>query len=264
VAEALARARPRLGAFGAEVHYFPTVGSTNDVALALASAGARTGVVVLADEQSSGRGRRGRTWFSPPGTGLYVSVVLAAPAASPADRASSLLTLAIGVALAEGIEAATGLAPAIKWPNDLTIGRRKVAGILTEAASGSDRADAPASAVVTGFGINVGPLSCPPELVDRATSLETELGRSVDRAQLLAELLASVAARYADLLEGRCDAVLETWRARAPAARGAAVRWVTASGPLAGITAGIADDGALLVRIGSRVERIVAGEVRWE
>ncbi len=263
IAAALEAARPRLGAIASSVHYFESIGSTNDVALRLAAESPSAGPVVIADEQSSGRGRRGRAWFSPPGSGLYVSIVLTPSAArgSPA-RATGLLTLAIGVALAEGVEAAAGLAPDIKWPNDLTIGRRKLAGILTEAASASDRPGAPA-AVVTGFGINVGPMAYPPELADRATSLETELGRPFDKAQLLVELLAAVARRYEDLLEGRFDAILDTWRQRSPASKGTAVSWETPKGIRSGVTAGLADDGALLVRTDAGTERIVAGELTW-
>jgi BirA family biotin operon repressor/biotin-[acetyl-CoA-carboxylase] ligase len=219
--------------------------------------------VVVAEEQTSGRGRRGRSWFSPAGSGLYVSVVLTPGAATDASRATTLLTLAVGVALAEGIEAATGLPPDIKWPNDLTVGRRKLAGILTESAAGSDRGAAPAPPVVTGFGINIGPMAYPPDLESRATSLETELGRPVDRTLLLVETLASIAARYGDLVAGRFDAILDNWRRRAPASRGAAVVWRTPSGPKSGITAGIAEDGALLVTVDGRLERIVAGELTW-
>lgn len=253
---AVERVRHRLGALGSALHYFPTIGSTNDHALALAAEGA----VVVADEQTSGRGRRGHTWFSPPETGLYVSVVLA-PARARLDprRATTLLTLAVGVALAEGIDAATGLRVDVKWPNDIYVARRKLAGILAESSgSGAD-----AAIVVAGYGINIQAAAYPPDLRDRATSLESELGRSVDRATILAETLAAIASRYDDLLAGRFDAILDAWRRRAPTASGAPVAWTTPSGAHRGTTAGIDRDGALLVRSGGSVERIVAGELRW-
>jgi len=117
--------------------------------------------------------------------------------------------------------------------------------------------------VILGYGINVGPTAYPPALHDRATSLETELGRHVDRTHLLVESIASLARRYEDLLEGRFDAILDAWRARAPASVGARVMWTAGSGPQSGVTAGIDEDGALLVRIGGRMERIVAGELSW-
>jgi biotin-(acetyl-CoA carboxylase) ligase len=117
--------------------------------------------------------------------------------------------------------------------------------------------------VILGYGINVGPMACPPALGDRATSLESELGRSVDRAHVLAETLAAVAARYGDLLDGRFDAILDGWRRRAPGAEGARVEWAIGERQQSGVTAGIDRDGALLVRAGDAVERIVAGELRW-
>ena len=266
-ADALLAVRPRLGRLGSSIIYFPSVGSTNDVAATLAVQNPCEGAVVIADTQTAGRGRRGREWFSPAGSGLYVSVILV-PGRSlrGAMRATRLLTLAAGVALAEAVATAAGLSVDVKWPNDLYVARRKLAGILAEAAPrlGSGQAGGGvADPIVLGYGVNVGPMSYPPELRDRATSLEFELGRTVDRALLLAESLASLARRYDDLLGGRFDAILDAWRARAPSSTGARVTWATASGVTSGVTAGIDDEGALLVRVGDRVERIVAGEVTW-
>jgi BirA family biotin operon repressor/biotin-[acetyl-CoA-carboxylase] ligase len=254
LAFALADAAPRLGRFLEAIEYFTTVGSTNDVALQRATSGEHEYRVIVADAQTSGRGRRGRAWFSPPGAGLYVSTVLMPARARDAARATLLTTIAAGVALVEGVGRATGLVPALKWPNDLYVGRRKLAGILAEAAGG---------AVVLGYGINVGAASFPPELADRVTSIESELGRPVDRPRVLAETIAALAARYDDLLAGRFDAILDAWRARAPGCRGARISWTTAAGERSGVTAGIDDQGALLVATGNGIERIVAGEVRW-
>ena len=261
---AIARVRPRLGRLGATVLYYPVIGSTNDVACGLAAGGDREGVVVLADEQTAGRGRRGRAWFSPAASGLYVSIVLA-PGRARVDpeRATLLLTLAAGVALSEAVEAVTALRATIKWPNDLLVGRRKLAGILAEAVTPDGGHGRRELAVVLGYGINVGPMAYPPEVAERATSLETELGRPADRAALLAETLAAMARRYDDLLEGRFDAILDEWRARAPGALGVRVSWTTPAGVQSGVTAGIDDRGALLVRTPDRTERIVAGELSW-
>ena len=229
---------------------FTTVGSTNDVAASLP-----LGSVVVADAQTAGRGRRGHSWFSPPGAGLYVSVVVA-PARARVDppRATMLLTLAAGVALAEGIASATGLEAALKWPNDIFVSRRKLAGILAEGHGDT---------VVLGYGINVSATAFPPELADRATSLESELGREVERQRVLDETLAALERRYDDLLDGRFDAILDAWRRLAPGASGARVQWTTITGVRAGVTSGIDHEGALLVRIGDQVERIVSGEVLW-
>jgi BirA family transcriptional regulator, biotin operon repressor / biotin---[acetyl-CoA-carboxylase] ligase len=232
------------------VQFFSSVGSTNDAAASLPHRS-----VVVAGHQTAGRGRRGHTWFSPPGSGLYVSVVLA-PATARVDppRATMLLTLAAGVAIAEGVEAATGLAVDLKWPNDLLVSGRKLAGILAESSGDT---------VVLGYGINVLETALPPALRDRATSLQSELGRAVDRDLVLDETLAALSQRYDDLVDGRFDAILDAWRRRAPAASGARVTWSTASSTLSGVTEGIDERGALLVRIGDRVERIVSGELTW-
>ena len=267
LAAAIERARPRLGRLASTVLFFETIGSTNDMAaersakaLAERLAERSEGLVVVADQQTSGRGRRGHSWFSPAGSGLYVSVVLAPGNASldPA-RATTLLTLAAGVALAEGIEQATGLRVDLKWPNDLQVARRKLGGILAESSGAGDAS----ATVVVGYGINVLATAFPPELRDRATSLESELGRAIDRHHLLAETLAALSRRYEDLLAGRFDAILDAWRRLAPGASGARVEWITNAGMVTGVTAGVDDLGALLVRVGDRVERIVSGEVSW-
>jgi BirA family biotin operon repressor/biotin-[acetyl-CoA-carboxylase] ligase len=244
----LAQSRARLGPFGS-VHFFSEVASTNDLAVPLPEA-----AVVLADRQTAGRGRRGHGWFSPPGSGLYASVVLAPGRSSDPKRATVLLTLAAGVALAEGIDAASGLRVDLKWPNDLYVSRRKLAGILAEASG--DR-------VVLGFGINTSVASYPPELHERVTSIESELGRSVDRYPVFVETLAALSRRYDDLLLGRFDAILDAWRRRAPAAVGARVARTVDGNLVTGVTAGVDDQGALLVRVGDRVERIVSGELEW-
>jgi len=254
--DAIARARPRLGRLASHFEFLPTISSTNDVALERSAGEDAEGFVVVAEQQTAGRGRRGHTWFSPAGSGLYVSVVLA-PARARIDppRATLLLTLTAGVAIAEGVAAATGLRADLKWPNDLQVARRKLAGILAEGAAGQQ--------VVVGYGINVAATALPPELIDRTTSLESELGRAVDRADVLVETLVALSARYEDLLDGRFDAILDAWRARSPSAAGTRVSWTTNAGQLSGVTAGIDDHGALLVRVDDRIERVVAGELSW-
>lgn len=231
-----------------------TTASTNDVAAALPE-----GAVVVADQQTAGRGRRGRRWFSPPGSGLYVSVVLTPSRGVDPPRATALLTLAAGVAIAEAIDETAGLRVDLKWPNDLYVGTRKLGGILAEAATTGGSIQR----VVVGFGVNIGRAAYPPDVADRATSIETELGRAIDREAVLAGSLAALARRYADLLAGRFDDILDAWRRRAPSASGARVMWTTAAGPIEGVTVGVDDRGALLVRIGDRTERIVAGEITW-
>ena len=246
---ALARAAGRLGPFARTILWYPEVGSTNDVANALAERGADEGVVVIADHQTAGRGRLGRTWASPPGAGLYVSAVL-----RPSPRAAGLLTIAAGVAVAQAVSTATGLDVQLKWPNDVHVGGRKVAGILAEGAPRH---------VVLGMGINVLPSAYPPEVARLATSLEAELGRHVDRGLLLAECLAALAERYRELNQNGARSVVDAWRTRASSMLGRRVEWDASGRSRVGLTENIDEDGALVVRSGSGLVRIRSGEVRW-
>jgi BirA family biotin operon repressor/biotin-[acetyl-CoA-carboxylase] ligase len=260
LARALEGARGRIAPFGRALRYFSEVGSTNDVAAGLADRGAPEGTVVVAECQTAGRGRLGREWCSPAEAGLYVSLVCRNRMAAP------WLTLGGGVAVAEAIRTATGLPVEIKWPNDIVVsnaggaGRwRKLAGLLAEGSTGADGLHF----VVLGIGINVRPATLPPLVADRATSLEAELGRPVDSVGLLIELLAAFAAVFDALTAGHPDVVLDRWRALAPSASGARVACQTDRGWCEGVTAGIAGDGALLVRTDAGTDRIVAGEILW-
>jgi BirA family transcriptional regulator, biotin operon repressor / biotin---[acetyl-CoA-carboxylase] ligase len=222
----------------------------------LAADGAPHGTVVAAEEQTAGRGRRGHTWASPPGAGLYFSFIARPehPRPRTQDRAQSLMSLAAGVAVRDGILAATGLAPDLKWPNDLLVGRRKLAGILAEGhALGTA-----GQAVVIGVGVNLQPAAYPPDVAARATSLEGELGRPIDRDHVLAGILAALVARLAALDETPGD-ILRAWRAASPSATGTRVEWDGRHG----MTAGIDDTGALLVTTPAGTERVIAGELHW-
>jgi BirA family biotin operon repressor/biotin-[acetyl-CoA-carboxylase] ligase len=254
--------------FGEHIVYFEETDSTNDVAAAMAARGAPAGTLVLAASQKQGRGRYGRTWFSPPGAGLYFSLVLR-PEAGPAVPAATLLTLAAGVAVAEGIERVSGLSPHIKWPNDLVVEgaayasqrrqRRKLAGILAEGALTSDAIQH----VILGIGINVRSTAYPPDLADRVTSLERELGRDVEPFDVLAECVAALAGRWAEIEDQRQSSVLTEWRRRSPSATGAAVNVQQGKEQVRGTTAGLQDDGSLAVDTGRGPLRVSAGEVQW-
>jgi len=236
-----------------EVHWRPELPSTMDAVSSAAEGGARQGFVVGAETQSSGRGRRGRMWSSPPGAGLYFSY-LARPA-----RGFELITLAAGVAVRQGIAQATGLHADLKWPNDLLVGGRKLAGLLAEATR-LGRAD---GAVTIGVGLNVGLGAHPPDVAMRATSLEAELGHAVGRGAVLAAVLEHFADTLTALDAGASDGILRSWRAASPSAVGTPVEWSDPSGPRRGITAGIDGTGALLVRTPTGTERIIAGELVW-
>jgi BirA family biotin operon repressor/biotin-[acetyl-CoA-carboxylase] ligase len=267
VADALAASRDHRGGFGAPLFYFPSIGSTNDVAARLAGGGAPEGTTVAAEAQTSGRGRLGRTWFSPQGAGLYVSVVIRPEAGGRAGTVGTasgpglpaVLTLASGVALAEAIRETTGLQVEIKWPNDLVFERRKLAGILAEASAQGSGLDY----VILGFGVNIRPVTFPPDVGHRATSIEAELGRPIDRGLLLAKALENLSACREAIRRGEIGGVLARWRRMSPGAVGARVEWRTPTGTVTGRTAGLADDGALLVERDGRIERVVAGEVIW-
>lgn len=232
-----------------DVRWHATVPSTMDVAASLAAGGAAHGVVVAADAQTAGRGRRGSAWVSPPGAGLYFSFV-----ARPASASLSLLTLAAGVGVREGTLAATGLGAALKWPNDLLVGRHKVAGILAEGLA----IGTPHQAVIVGVGVNVRAAAYPPEIAARATSIEGELGRGVDRGVLFAEILCGLWQRLAAFEQSPGD-ILQAWRAASPTAIGTRVEWDGQQG----VTAGIDDSGALLVETRVGRQRVIAGELLW-
>jgi BirA family transcriptional regulator, biotin operon repressor / biotin---[acetyl-CoA-carboxylase] ligase len=191
-----------------------SIASTNQEALRLAGEGCADGTLVLAETQTAGRGRRGRLWESPTGVGIYASLVLRPDL--PLDRVP-LLTLLTAVAAAEAIHAVTGEAPQIKWPNDLLLNGRKIAGVLIEVASEIDALDY----AVIGLGINVNtpPAALPPRPIYPASSLLAELGHPVDRVELLAAWLNR----------------METWQGRLTTATGAArllSRWRALAGTL--------------------------------
>ena len=257
-------ARSQLGAF-ADLRYAETIGSTNDVALQLAANGAPEGTSVLAEQQTSGRGRRGRVWSSPPGAGLYLSTVLRG-AALTVDP--GVVTLGAGVAAADAVLAATGLPVALKWPNDLVIGDawKKLGGILCE-AHGAD-------AIVIGIGINITSAAHPPDVAMRATAIDTELGRPTDRSTLIVECLTQLRALAETLRSPERLSLLDRWRARAADGWHAAhVRWqdqgvdddgVARTLEVRGIARDVDADGALIVERDGRRERVIAGEVVWE
>lgn len=203
----------------------------------------------------------GRSWFSPAGAGLYVSIVLRPRHDALANTANpaALLTIASGVAVAEGVQASTGLPAEIKWPNDVMIGKRKLAGILAEATAQAGTLQH----IVLGFGVNMHQAAYPPELVDRVTSIAAETSRPVDRALVLAEILVALAERYEQLRAGKFDAILSAWRRRAPHLWSAWIEWDSPDGTVRGRAEDIDDQGALLVRVGGRRERLIAGQVRW-
>jgi BirA family biotin operon repressor/biotin-[acetyl-CoA-carboxylase] ligase len=250
-----ARARLGLGAGGPLVVVGVT-GSTNDDARKAAALGAPAGAAFLADAQTSGRGRGRHTWHSPPGENLYLSLI-----ARPRVAASSVapVTLAIGVAVAEVIEARLGASPAepapiqIKWPNDVLAAGRKIAGVLVE----GQLRGAEVVSLVVGVGVNVKTRDFPEELAARATSLARLGCLDLDRATLAAELLAALGAAIARYEKERLSGF-----AAALARRDALLHRRVEVGGVVGVAAGIDAAGQLLIRgEGGAITPVSSGEV---
>jgi len=247
----LKEALPRHG-LGEPLHVFASVGSTNDVCRKLAAAGAPHGTLVLADEQRQGRGRAGRRWFTPPGSALALSLLLR-PAGTGREELAALNMLgALGVALAlEGY----GLTPAIKWPNDVLLGGRKVAGVLAETAWRGEEIEH----VVLGIGVNVAPASVPgQELEFPATCVEAELGKALSREALLLAIIDGLAEGL-DRLSG--GTLLQQVEARL-AFLGAPVQVETADGSYPAMPVGLATAGRLRLRLPSGEEQVIGVEAR--
>jgi BirA family biotin operon repressor/biotin-[acetyl-CoA-carboxylase] ligase len=236
------------------VHYFRT-DSTNNVALELAAQGAEHGTVVVAEEQTAGRGRLGRDWYSEKSSGIYASIILRPPLA---PAAASVLTLLAGVAVHQAVRSTTGLPVDIRWPNDLLINGKKVCGILTEMSAELDRLHA----VVLGIGLNVNHREMPANLKQIATSLRMEGRKIYSRAQILAALLKELEKKYRLLLDDGSAAIAQAWAAASSYAEGKRVRVLSGSDEFAATTAGLEPNGALRIRReDGREESLVSGEI---
>ncbi len=243
---------------GKKIHYFETIESTNSVAYQLASKGAGEGELVIAESQEKGRGRLGRPWVSPPFLNLYLSAILRPNL--PPHRAS-LITFMAAVAAADAIEKCTGLQPVIKWPNDLLLKNRKVAGLLNEIHSETDRIHF----VVLGMGVNINMQGrfFPRELRAKATSLKRELGRPVSRRDFACCLIRELERWYEIFMKEGGGPVLTAWRDRARI-KGKEVTVTSFGEVLGGNAVDVDSDGALILRIkGGEQKRIVAGDVEY-
>ncbi len=246
--------------FAGLVAHFPSVGSTNVLALEAAQAGARGGVWV-ADEQTAGRGRGGHGWHSVAGDGLYVSALVTPPLAM---TTALWLALATGLASKAAIAEVTGLDCDIRWPNDLILNGRKCGGILVETAVAAAESDAAAMLryAVIGVGINLNHVEFSPELEAVATSLRMELGERVSREALLAALLRALDEEIRALSGVRGKNVLRRFAAASSWVRGKRVR-VEESGGYTGVTDGLDSRGFLRVVGDDGVERtVLSGGVR--
>jgi BirA family biotin operon repressor/biotin-[acetyl-CoA-carboxylase] ligase len=236
---------------GRAVHWFPSVDSTMTVAAQLAREGCPSGTVVGADRQTAGRGRHGRSWHSEPGAGLYVSIVLRLELGSDAIP---LVMLALGIGTQQAIAEVTGLAPDLRWPNDVLVNEKKCAGIL---------ANADAGAIIAGIGINVSHASFPPDLAPLATSLRLAGAPEVSRDELLATLVRSVEDSCRILTHDGPAAICEMFTHASTYARGRRVRVELDDGVIEGATRGVNRSGFLVVRQDNGTETVIlTGGVR--
>ncbi|HEU4345813.1 MAG TPA: biotin--[acetyl-CoA-carboxylase] ligase [Candidatus Binatia bacterium] len=241
---------------GRKFHYFFELDSTNLHARGLAERGAADGEIVIAEQQSRGRGRSGRVWVSPPYVNLYFSVVLR-PKLRPQDAPQ--ITLTAAVALAEAVDAFSPTPSVIKWPNDILIDGRKLAGILVEASSTADRVDY----LILGIGINLNfPLeSMPPGIRERATSLLALRRQSVNREAFLRRLIQDLDRCYGTLEDCGFGAIAPRWQSRF-GLKGKRVRVEILEEVFFGTVTGIDPQGALILRgEDGKLQRVIAGDV---
>jgi BirA family biotin operon repressor/biotin-[acetyl-CoA-carboxylase] ligase len=249
------RQRLKGSLFGKHIYHFFKTDSTNRVALELGHAGEPEGTVVLAEEQTAGKGRAGRAWQSERAAGIYVTLLLR-PRLAPVQ--APLLTMMAGLSARTAIEVQTGLAADLKWPNDLILGGKKVGGILTEMHAEPSQV----RFVIVGIGLNVNQEKFPGELGTTASSLRIETGKQVSRLELLVTLLREFENDYNRFLREGPAGVTEKFETVSSYARGKRVRVTNGSASFAGTTAGLGPEGLLLVkRDDGQVVTVISGDV---
>ena len=241
---------------GRDIQVFQETSSTNDIVDRLGRAGVKEGAVVFAESQTKGRGRLGRKWFSPPRKGLWFSMLLRPPLR---PQAATQLTVAAATSLVRTIQEQAGLTAQIKWPNDILLNGKKVAGVLTELSAELDCI----KYIVLGIGmdVNVNAGELPPDLRNLATSLKAEAGRAFRRADLAALLLRELDKDYAAICRHEFARLAEEWEAHC-STLGRRVSIRVGERILEGRAESLDDDGALLLRTEhGRLERIIGGDV---
>ncbi|MFH0739343.1 MAG: biotin--[acetyl-CoA-carboxylase] ligase [Candidatus Omnitrophota bacterium] len=237
---------------GKRISYFDTVSSTMDIAVEMGMRGCVEGAIVIAEGQSRGRGRFNREWFSPKYKGIYLSLILR-PRIAP--NAAPILTLLAAVSICEAIKEVTGIDARIKWPNDILIHNKKLAGILTEISAETDITHF----VVIGLGLNVN--NDKKSLIAGATSLAEQKKEKISRTELLQEILRRIEGNYLELQENSAGAILDKWR-KSNLTLGRRVRVVSNKNTREGQALDIDTDGALLIRNDSGlIEKVMAGDI---
>ena len=239
-----------------DIRSFKEVASTNELAYKMALEGASEGVVVISETQTQGRGRMRRRWVSPPGRNIYLSLILR-PRITP--RLAPLLTYVGAVSTAEALDKGFALDVSLKWPNDVLVRSKKLAGLLNEVKAETDRVDF----IVLGFGINVNmeKEDFPEDLRQKATSVMIELGRKVSRVEVIQCLLESIETWYDVFLLHGADPVIRQWESLARI-RGTSIEVRSFDDTCRGVVEGVDRDGALMLRQEKdRIIRLVAGDV---
>ena len=240
---------------GCEIRYFPTIDSTNRRAGQFAEEGAPDGTLVIADEQTAGRGRSGRQWVTPPKEAISFTLILRPVMSS---EKIPMVTLVMGLAVAKAANALYGLNCCIKWPNDIVLNGKKLCGILTEMSAAGGKVNH----IVIGVGINANLTHFPEEIASIATSLRLELGHGINRAELIAEVMKEFELLY-EVFEktGSLADLKESYNSLC-VNRNSPVRVLDPRGGYTGIARGIDDSGALLVELDDgTIRRVSSGEV---
>lgn len=238
---------------GKKLFLFESIDSTNSCTRALGDAGTAEGAVVVAEYQTNGRGRLGRTWTAEAGTSLLFSVLLRPPITL---ETAGLLTLYASAAIARAVEGSTGLKVECKWPNDLLLQGRKFCGILIE----NSFQQSGLSYSVIGAGINVNQAELPAEISDRATSLSQVAGKSFDRDKILLSILAELDAMYGAVRQGEFDAAVFEWTKRC-SMFGKTITVQEHDGSVSGVASRLQRDGGLVIKTESGERTIYAGDV---
>jgi len=243
-------------AFGKRIHHFFKVDSTNEAAMRLGHEDEPHGAIVVAEEQSGGRGRAGRAWHSEKSAGIYLTVLLR-PAIPPMQ--ASLMTLLAGLAVHDAVEEHCGLAVDIRWPNDLLAGGKKFCGILTEMHAEPDRV----RFVIIGIGLNVNHSKFPDALSAIATSLRAETGKVISRLEIATKLLRQLDRYYNQFVAQGGAAMIARFEEVSSFARGKRVRIAAPGETYTGVTAGLEPNGMLRVtRDGTgKTEAVISGDV---
>jgi BirA family transcriptional regulator, biotin operon repressor / biotin---[acetyl-CoA-carboxylase] ligase len=229
------------GPFGKRIYHFFKTDSTNSVAMQLGEQGEPHGTLVIAEEQTAGRGRAGHTWHSEKTNGIYMTLLLR-PSISP--QQAPLITLVAGLAVRDAVLEQTGVVPDLRWPNDVLFGRKKFCGILTEMNAEQDQIHF----VAVGIGINVNHERIPADLSSIATSLRIETGRIHSRVEIVARLLRHLDTYYNRFLDHGPEAIVARFSEVSSYARGKRVRIATTTGTYTGTTEGLEPGGLLRVR----------------